>query len=71
MIIINNYQYKINNNISQRIHQSRYKSKRKMSEYNFFCKIKYALENSNLIVAAVWGYYNKIKIAVKAGVIKL
>lgn len=42
-----------------------------MSEYNFFCKIKYALENSNLIVAAVWGNYNKIKIAVKAGVIKL
>ena len=31
-----------------------------MSEYNFFCKIKYALENSNLIVAAVGGDYNKI-----------
>lgn len=26
-----------------------------MSEYNFFCKIKYALENSNLIIAAVGG----------------
>lgn len=26
-----------------------------MSEYNFFCKIKYALEISNLIVAAVGG----------------
>ncbi len=26
-----------------------------MSEYNFFCKITYALENSNLIVAAVGG----------------
>ena len=31
-----------------------------MSEYNFFCKIKYALKNSNLIVAAVGGGYNKI-----------
>lgn len=31
-----------------------------MSEYSFFCKIKYALENSNLIVAAVGGDYNMI-----------